>query len=176
MPDPMSFFDAAEREFSDEDNELAALATKGPRHRVVRRGEREPIPAILRRLVYERDGHRCRRCGRTEYLQLDHVVPWSAGGADMATNLRTLCKPCNDERSNWREWEHPRLLPVTWICDPCCLHHDETRRRQRHQRHLEHCPVCVTGEYEQDQDSPQIVAYCGSCRMPSWVTDPGRLK
>lgn len=65
---------------------------------------RAAIPADTRRAVYQRDGHRCLRCGATDRLSLDHVIPWSQGGADDIDNLRTLCSPCNSSRGAGR-WE-----------------------------------------------------------------------
>jgi hypothetical protein len=53
------------------------------------------IPAAVRQTVYERDGLACRRCGTPDDLTLDHVIPWSAGGSDDASNLQTLCRSCN---------------------------------------------------------------------------------
>ena len=66
--------------------------------------------------VFERDGWRCRRCGKAGRLECDHVVPLRKGGApfDM-DNLQTLCRPCHlaktaddagrgpdPERDRWR--------------------------------------------------------------------------
>lgn len=58
--------------------------------------ERPPIPTNVRLAVYARDGWRCRECGSTRDLQLDHVIPWSKGGAhDDPANFATLCRGCN---------------------------------------------------------------------------------
>lgn len=59
------------------------------------RRRRRPIPAALRAAVYERDGHRCRRCGTADSLSIDHVTPLARGGTDDSWNLQTLCLPCN---------------------------------------------------------------------------------
>lgn len=60
---------------------------------------REPIPAQLRFRVLQRDGFRCRYCGRGAaqgaVLQLDHVVPVVAGGETSEDNLITACIDCN---------------------------------------------------------------------------------
>lgn len=60
--------------------------------------ERDLIPDALRAAVYERDGHACLRCGRTDDLTLDHIYPWSKGGLDSYENLQTLCRPCNSSK------------------------------------------------------------------------------
>ena len=48
--------------------------------------------------VFERDGHACVRCGSTDRLEADHILPQSAGGPHIIENLRTLCKSCNAAR------------------------------------------------------------------------------
>lgn len=91
------------------------------RHEVVRTGPREPIPAHIRIAVYMRDGNACCRCGayvRVCPKELDHIVPWSAGGSDRSTNLRTLCARCNQARSNFVDGAPPSR-PVTWWCTDC---------------------------------------------------------
>lgn len=54
----------------------------------------------LRLYVLQRDGYRCRKCGRTKAdgvkrLEVNHVVPASRGGATVASNLMTLCDSCH---------------------------------------------------------------------------------
>lgn len=61
-------------------------------------GGRSAIPASLRERVYARDGYRCLHCGATDRLSLDHVYPYSRGGADTYSNLQTLCIPCNSSK------------------------------------------------------------------------------
>lgn len=58
------------------------------------------IPKWIRREVYERDGHKCVKCGTTETLTLDHIIPWSRGGDDTVENLQTMCRPCNSRKGN----------------------------------------------------------------------------
>jgi len=60
-----------------------------------RNGQREAISPTLRRAVHERDGGQCRQCLATERLEIDHVVPYSKGGATTLDNLQLLCKRCN---------------------------------------------------------------------------------
>lgn len=61
---------------------------------------RLPISATKRARVMERDGHRCRRCGATEDLTIDHIQHWSRGGTNADENLRVLCRSCNSQRSD----------------------------------------------------------------------------
>jgi hypothetical protein len=52
----------------------------------------------LRFLVLQRDGFRCRYCGRTAdevKLHADHVVPRAKGGQDTFDNLVAACSDCN---------------------------------------------------------------------------------
>ena len=41
----------------------------------------------------------CVRCGATENLSLDHIIPVAAGGASIKENAQTLCQPCNIKKS-----------------------------------------------------------------------------
>ena len=50
----------------------------------------------LRSYVLRRDGGRCQRCGGKEKLQAHHVIPASAGGLDIPSNVRILCVICYD--------------------------------------------------------------------------------
>jgi hypothetical protein len=56
---------------------------------------RKPLSAKVRRIVFERDGYRCRRCGGWLDLHVDHIVPVARGGTDDLENLQTLCRDCN---------------------------------------------------------------------------------
>lgn len=103
----------------DEDLERAEIAAKiKERHRrrqlekTVRQelidsgelfGDQNKRPLIPREVVdavYSRDGGRCVYCGSTENLQLDHIIPFSKGGATTLENLQLLCQKCNLEKSN----------------------------------------------------------------------------
>ena len=68
-----------------------------------REGYRQPIPGSIRAAVFERDEYTCVFCSSVEDLTLDHIIPWSRGGEDTVTNLRTLCRSCNSRRGNRME-------------------------------------------------------------------------
>ena len=61
------------------------------------------IPLPARDAVWCRDGGRCafigpdgRRCPETAGLEVDHIVPWAAGGSSTDTrNLRLACRQHN---------------------------------------------------------------------------------
>lgn len=58
---------------------------------------RATVPPRLRAAVLARDRHRCATpgCGAAQFLEVHHVVPRSAGGANEAANLVTLCSRCH---------------------------------------------------------------------------------
>jgi hypothetical protein len=64
------------------------------------------IPLGLRFRVLHRDHFKCLLCGDHParnpecLLHVDHVIPWSRGGATREANLRTLCARCNIGRGN----------------------------------------------------------------------------
>jgi stress response protein SCP2 len=53
------------------------------------------VPPAVRAEVWRRDGGACVECQATEYLEFDHVIPWSRGGATSVGNLQLLCRRCN---------------------------------------------------------------------------------
>lgn len=68
-----------------------ALLTPPRRYRI-------KIPTSVRRQVFAHDGYACRICNTAKNLTLDHIMPWSIGGSDDASNLQTLCQPCNSRK------------------------------------------------------------------------------
>jgi hypothetical protein len=83
----------------------------------------DPVGApVMRRLqprvrwaVLERDGHRCRACGkgaeqRGVILEVDHIVAVCNGGSDEMGNLRTLCRACNRGRGSGKKRTSGRSL------------------------------------------------------------------
>jgi HNH endonuclease len=57
--------------------------------------QRTGIPDDVKHLVWIRDNGRCRRCGSTNELQFDHIIPVALGGGSSAENVQVLCGPCN---------------------------------------------------------------------------------
>ena len=57
------------------------------------------VPDTMRAAVLVRDGARCRKCGRSSNLEIDHIVPVSRGGQTEELNLQTLCRRCNRAKS-----------------------------------------------------------------------------
>ncbi|MCG6156691.1 HNH endonuclease [Rubinisphaera margarita] len=54
----------------------------------------------IRSEVWFRDGGKCVLCGATEYLEFDHIIPHSKGGATSTQNLQILCRACNSKKSD----------------------------------------------------------------------------
>ena len=93
-----------------------------PNKNRTREGRNEAIER-LRIPVYQRDGFKCRcrgcrKCSKLKFwskfcgrgppgLNIDHIMPVSEGGPDIAENLQTLCKKCNQEKGNkWKDRGH----------------------------------------------------------------------
>jgi hypothetical protein len=65
---------------------------------------RPSIPQWMRSTILERDGNACCYCGAPDDLQMDHIHPWSRGGATTVENLQALCGPCNRRKGARVEW------------------------------------------------------------------------
>lgn len=77
-------------------------------------------------IIFERDCFRCIYCGASPKddgvkLEVDHVIPFSAGGASSAANLVTSCKRCNRQKKI-------RHLPTGLMNE--ILHEIERRNRR----------------------------------------------
>lgn len=129
---------------------------------ITRWGERDTISKAIRYLVHQRDGFQCVKCGRTPHardkerrsgpLHVDHVIPWSNGGSDKTSNLRTLCEACNVQRGNKRDDSD------TYVCTPivkCCI-------------------VCLG--FISAQPAPDAFeVWCAAHRHLSWENFPQRI-
>ena len=78
---------------------LFPIEGSAPRQEGIRR-ILDPLPAQVRFANLQRDGFRCRYCGRPGdapgvILDVDHVVPVVADGSTTEGNLLTACKGCS---------------------------------------------------------------------------------
>lgn len=77
---------------------------------------RAPTPKHRMRIL-QRDGYRCRVCGRSanDYVDVElhvhHIRPWAMGGITEDTNLITLCHTCHNGLDPHFEFSLFRLLP-----------------------------------------------------------------
>jgi hypothetical protein len=118
---------------------------------------RERISPYVRWAIFQRDGGRCLSCGAqltVRDAELDHIVPWSAGGSDQSDNLRVLCQPCNADRSNFHgvmDIHAARRPPVCAYCVSCA--------------HLDRDGNEISEPYAVTPD--MVAAFCGWCGLVS---------
>ena len=68
--------------------------------------------AAVRRVVLDRDGYRCRECGRAGRLEVDHVKPLADGGAPFdPVNLQALCRSCHIVKTRRENAERNPVRP-----------------------------------------------------------------
>lgn len=58
------------------------------------------IPRDVRQRVWQRYGGKCAQCAATDYLEFDHIIPFSKGGASTDGNVQLLCRHCNGQKSD----------------------------------------------------------------------------
>lgn len=58
------------------------------------------IPPEVKTAVWQRDQGRCVQCNSNSYLEFDHVIPFSKGGANTVNNIQLLCRRCNLEKGD----------------------------------------------------------------------------
>ena len=69
---------------------------RGRRPGSVRRGRRRRVwTDAERQAILEADGWACAYCGSQDELEIDHIIPFSRGGACTVQNAQVLCGPCN---------------------------------------------------------------------------------
>lgn len=174
---------------------MEQLWPSGDRHPVLRTGDRDPIPSHVRAAVFYRDRGQCAMClpdwPQSEIMHLDHITPWSAGGADTTANLRLLCERHNLERSNYVDYART-LLPATWWCLRCYdrdgfdwEYHNGLPDCPRHRRSPQYCRVvkrymqvlAETGALPTWHQREPItdatgIAYCAHCGTPGLTDRP----
>lgn len=139
---------------------------------VIRTGRPGQLDPQVRKAVLLRDRYTCRWCGsnpRTlicDGFEVDHIVPWSAGGTNATDNLRTLCAECNQERSNFRsDLAAARARLIVGECVRCYgrhyVHARDARDGIAHWR-VDEAEVAKLGP--QDWEVP---VWCLNCRAPS---------
>lgn len=62
--------------------------------------KRKTINEQTRDRVLKKYKHKCKECGSTEKLEIDHIIPFSIGGTTEKSNLQVLCKVCNIKKRN----------------------------------------------------------------------------
>jgi hypothetical protein len=74
---------------------MAREVDAGERIRESGNTARGPISEAVRLFVWQRDQGECVKCGRTDSLEFDHIIPLSVGGSSTERNIQLLCESCN---------------------------------------------------------------------------------
>lgn len=62
---------------------------------------RRVIPTQVKLEVWTRDGGKCVKCGKTDELHFDHIIPFSKGGTSLvADNIQLLCARHNIQKGD----------------------------------------------------------------------------
>lgn len=79
--------------------EVMDRAKDGELVKVIMRKSARQVDEGSRWKVFQRDGYRCRYCGKTGVpLTVDHLICWESFGPTIEANLATSCKKCNKVR------------------------------------------------------------------------------
>jgi 5-methylcytosine-specific restriction endonuclease McrA len=107
------------------------------KHRIVSPSSKawhERGSARERQKVLDRD-RGCRLCGRTEDLEVHHVIPAADGGPNTASNLVVLCGYCHHRvdrgdaaipAGHICQTEPPQGLRTAQVCAPNVTQHERT--------------------------------------------------
>lgn len=79
---------------------LNVLLNKHHRLEVYKQESSRSVPQNVRAAVWQRDGGKCIQCSAVDYLEFDHIIPFSKGGATSENNLQLLCRRCNLQKSD----------------------------------------------------------------------------
>lgn len=63
-------------------------------------GNTRKISQEVKQKVWTRDGGQCVECRATDYLEFDHIIPFSKGGSSSENNIQLLCRRCNLAKSD----------------------------------------------------------------------------
>lgn len=70
------------------------------RSKVRSRQKGQQFNSWVRKEIRRRAGDRCRVCGATDDLELDHITPISLGGQGVPENGQLLCRTCHREKTS----------------------------------------------------------------------------
>ncbi|MEI7576247.1 MAG: HNH endonuclease [Armatimonadota bacterium] len=79
---------------------IHAVLQRHNRQVVLTQADSRAIPQHVKAAVWQRDRGVCVQCGSSQYLEFDHVIPFSLGGATSEANLQLLCRACNIAKSD----------------------------------------------------------------------------
>lgn len=83
------------------------------RNESIRNNTPYPVLTNYKEVVFGFYGEQCMKCGSTEDLTIDHIIPFAKGGQHGIWNMQVLCASCNASKreldeTDSRPW--PRLL------------------------------------------------------------------
>lgn len=58
------------------------------------------VSESVRQMLFEKAGHRCKKCNIKTNLTIDHIKPRVLGGTHDIENLQVLCRKCNSSKNN----------------------------------------------------------------------------
>lgn len=122
---------------------------------------RKPLSVRTRFEIFKRDDFRCYYCGRRSpdvVLQVDHIVPVSAGGSDDPLNLTTACWDCNSGKS-----DVPLAVAIT-AEDP----YDRAVEIMERERQLAEYNTILAAHNKRREDEAWTLAHY-------WLDEQGRL-
>lgn len=68
---------------------------------IIETERRRIIPTSVKLEVWKRDNGKCVKCGATDELHFDHIIPFSMGGTSLkANNIQLLCARHNLQKSD----------------------------------------------------------------------------
>ena len=74
---------------------------------------KKQIRETFRMTVFERDGHRCRKCGAQGKLDAHHITDRHdmPNGGYVPENGISLCEPCHELAEEWHATHHQHVWP-----------------------------------------------------------------
>lgn len=65
------------------------------KYRALKEGQSEHFTLEEWNELLAKFNYRCAKCGSTDRIEADHIVPIKRGGKDTIDNIQPLCRPCN---------------------------------------------------------------------------------
>lgn len=91
------------KDLYDRNKRLATINYESNLHTYYSKNQRNLMTKALREQIMKRDNYTCQICGKympdRVGLQIDHIIPVSAGGKSVPSNLQVLCSRCNGRKS-----------------------------------------------------------------------------
>lgn len=140
---------------------------------VIRTSRPGQLDPEVRKAVLMRDRYTCCWCRVSldtlldrRGFEVDHIVPWSAGGTNATDNLRTLCAECNQQRSNYRsDLDAARARLIVGKCVRCHGRHYVPARES--DDGIPYWRVDEAAVAELGPEHWEVPVWCLNCRAPS---------